>query len=64
MVVPFLANPAAKDEAAAAAVAIGEKIAGSHAPQTADAMRKVVAATANADLQKKAKEVLQRAGGK
>jgi HEAT repeat protein len=61
VVVPFLANPAAKDEAAAAAVAIGEKTAGSHAAQTADAMKKVLAATTNADLQKKAKEVLQRA---
>lgn len=62
VVVPFLANPAAKDEAAAAAVAIGEKTAGSHAAQTAEAMKKVLAATTNADLQKKAKEVLQRAG--
>ncbi len=64
IVVPFLSNPATKDEAAAAAVAIGEKIASSHAPQTADAMNKVLQATANADLQKRAKEVLQRAGGK
>jgi HEAT repeat protein len=64
IVVPFLDNPATKDEAAAAAVTIGEKIAGSHAPQTADAMKKALKATANADLQKRAKEVLQRAGGK
>ncbi len=64
IVVPFLDNPATKDEAAAAAVSIGEKIAGSHAPQTADAMKKVLKVTANADLQKRAKEVLQRAGGK
>jgi HEAT repeat protein len=64
IVVPFFDNPAAKDEAAAAAVAIGEKIAGSHAPQTADAMKKALKVTANADLQKRAREVLQRAGGK
>jgi HEAT repeat protein len=64
IVVPFLDNPATKDEAAAAAVAIGEKTAGSNAPQTADAMKKVLKATANADLQKRAKEALQRAGGK
>jgi HEAT repeat protein len=64
MVVPFLTNPATKDEASAAAVAIGEKIASSHASQTADAMKKVLVATANADLQKKAREVLHRAGGK
>ena len=64
MVVPFLTNPATKDEASAAAVAIGEKIASSHASQTADAMKKVLVATANDDLQKKAREVLHRAGGK
>jgi len=64
IVVPFLSNPATKDEAAAAAVAIGEKVAGANAPQVADAMKKALAATANADLQKRAKEVLQKAGGK
>ena len=64
IVAPFLDNAATKDEAAAAAVAIGEKIADSHAPQTAAAMKKVLKATTNADLQKRATEVLQRAGGK
>lgn len=64
IVVPFLANPATKDEAAAAAVAIGEKIAAANTPQVAEAMKKVLDATANADLQKRAKEVFQKAGGK
>jgi len=64
IVVPFLDNPATKDEAAAAAVSIGEKTAGSHAPQTAEAMKKALKVTANADLQKRAKEILRRAGGK
>jgi len=61
IVVPFLDNPATKDEAAAASVAIGEKIAASHAVQTAAVMAKVLKVTTNADLHKRAKEVLQRA---
>lgn len=62
IVVPFLDSPATKDEAAAAAVAIGEKIAGAHRAEVAVAMTKVLKATQNADLVKRAKETLGRAG--
>ena len=60
MVSPFLDVPGMKDEAAAAAVAIGEKIAGSHKAAVSQAMSKVLKATQNADLTKRAKELLDR----
>ena len=62
IVVPFLDHHATKDEAAAAAVAIGERIAGAHRAEVAAAMTKVLKATQNADLAKRAKETLGRAG--
>lgn len=61
VVLPLLAQPATKDEAAAAAVDIAEKIVGRHASQAADAMKQVLATTANPELQQRAKEVLRRA---
>ncbi len=64
MVVPLLAQPGTRDEAVAAAVAIAEKIVGSHPSQAADAMKQVLANTASAEIQQRAKEVLQRAGVK
>jgi HEAT repeat protein len=64
MVAAFLDSPSMKDEAAAAAVAVGDKIAGSQPKQVAEAMKKVLRVTANKDLQKRAEEVLGRAGGK
>lgn len=60
MVSPFLDAAGMKDEAAAAAVAIGEKIAGSHKAEVARAMSKVLKATQNAGLTKRAKELLDR----
>lgn len=60
MVVPFLDQAAAKEEAAAAAVAIGEKIAGSHPAPVADAMAKVLKTTQNAALKKRAEELRGR----
>jgi len=60
MVVPYLENPAAKDEASAAAVSIGEKIADRHRAEVADAMAKVLKVTANKDLQQRAKTLLAR----
>ncbi len=61
---PLLAQPATRDEAAAALVAVAEKIVAGHASAAADAMRHVLATTGNAELQKKARAVLQRAEGK
>jgi HEAT repeat protein len=63
-VLPLLAQPATREEAAAAAVAIAEKIVGHHAPEAAAAMKQVLATTANPELQRRAKEVLRRAEGK
>jgi hypothetical protein len=60
LVVPFLDNPATKDEASAAALAIGEKLAGSHPAEVAQAVKKVLKATKNQDLLKRAEELLGR----
>jgi len=61
MAVPYL-DGAMKDEAAVAAVAIGEKIVDGNKPAVAEAMKKVLQATQNADVKKRAEEVLKRAG--
>lgn len=62
LVVPCLDDPALKNEAAAAAVAIGERLSGNAA--VLEAMKKVPAATENPDVRARAAEVLKRAGKK
>lgn len=64
MVVPYLDSPTMKDEAAAAAVAIAQRIAAGRNPAIAQAMIKVMQVTKNQSLQKRAKELLDRTGGK
>lgn len=64
MVVPGLDDPALKNEAAVAALAIGERIAGSHPTQVGPAVKKVLAVVENPELQKRAKELLERIGQK
>ncbi len=61
-VVPFLDNPATKNEAAAAAVAIAEKVLESRRPEVAEAMQKVLKATDNPSWKRRAKELLEKAG--
>jgi len=53
LVMKDLGAPALKDEAAAAAVAIGEKIAPAHAAIVAEAMKKANAATDNKQLKRR-----------
>jgi len=53
LVMKDLGAPALKDEAAAAAVAIGEKIAPTHAAVVAEAMKKANAATDNKQLKRR-----------
>jgi hypothetical protein len=60
MVVPYFEG-AAKNEAASAACTIGEETAKSHPAETAAAMKKVLEATQNKGIQKKAHEILGRA---
>lgn len=60
MVAPHL-DGAAKMEAAAAAVSIGDQIAQNHPTEVADAMRKVLEFVQNRDLKRRASEVLNRA---
>jgi len=64
LVVPCLDDPALKNEAAAAALSIGERLADARPAEVAEAMNKVLGATENPDLQKRAREVLERAGKK
>jgi HEAT repeat protein len=61
LVLPHLDNAAMKNEASAAAVAIGDKLAASRAAPVAEAMKKVLQVTDNDDLKKRAQTVLQRA---
>ena len=63
MVAGFLENPALKDEAGAAAVAIGEKIAGSHPAQVAQAMKQVLQGAESEELQRRTRELLDRTAG-
>ncbi len=60
MVVPFLDYPAMKDEASAAAVAIGEKLAGRRPAEVAAAMKKVLQVSGNQDLKNRAAGILAR----
>lgn len=61
MAVGYLENAATKNEACFAAVAIAEKIATKDKSEVADAMRKVLEATTNSDLKKRAKQTLDKA---
>ncbi len=63
-VVSHLDSAALKEEASAAAVAIGEKLAGSHPARVAEAMRQVLKAVQNADVRRRATDLLGRTGGK
>ena len=63
MVLPHLSNAALKDEACAAAVAIGEKIVSSNKPVAADAMKQVLQAKPNDEVAKRARLVLREANG-
>ena len=60
MVAASLPDPGLKDEAGAAAVAIGEKIAGSHPAQVAQAMKQVLKATQGPALRQRAQDLLDR----
>ncbi|MCR4411417.1 MAG: HEAT repeat domain-containing protein, partial [Thermoguttaceae bacterium] len=60
MVAPFLDHPAMKDEAGAAAVAIGEKLAGRRPAEVAAAMKKVLQVSGNQDLKNRAAGILAR----
>ncbi|NLX96362.1 MAG: HEAT repeat domain-containing protein [Rhodopirellula sp.] len=61
LVVPYLDAGGLKESAAAAAVAISEKLAGTAPAAVAEAMQKVVDNTGNAELKKKAAGLLRRA---
>ncbi len=60
-VVPLVDRPAMKEEACTAAVAIAAKIAASQPAAAAEAMRKVLSATANPELKKQAQAILAQA---
>jgi hypothetical protein len=64
MVLPYLDNADLKDEAASAAVGIGERLFGSRPAEVTQAMQAVLKATKNENLAKRAKEVLDRTGKK
>ncbi len=61
LAVPHLDSAALKEAASAAAVAIAEKILDSHPAQVAEAMPKVLQATADGELTGRAKRLLNRA---
>jgi HEAT repeat protein len=61
LVTPHLSNPAVKDEAGLAAVAIGEKLVASNAAAVAAAMDEVVKATQNKAILKRANALQQQA---
>jgi HEAT repeat protein len=60
MVAASLPDPALKDEAGAAAVAIGEKIVGSHPAQVAQAMKQVLKTAPSPALRQRAQDLLNR----
>jgi HEAT repeat protein len=60
MVTPHLGNASLREEASKAAVTIGEKIVGNDPKAVADAMTKVVAATTNEEIVKRAKVLIAR----
>ena len=61
MAMAHLDNAATKDEAAFAAVAIGEKIVDQKPGEVAEAMQKVLKATENRDVRKRGRAVLDKA---
>jgi len=61
MAMAYLDDASTKNEACFAAVAIAEKIGATNAAVAADAMEKVLEATANNDLKKRARAVLNKA---
>lgn len=58
LVTPLIDRPAMKEEACTAAVAIAAKIAKAYPVPAAEAMRKVLSATANPELKKQAQDIL------
>jgi HEAT repeat protein len=61
MAMLYLDEPATKDEASFAAVAIGEKVVEQNLGQVAEAMQKVLKATNNGDVINRAKQILNKA---
>jgi HEAT repeat protein len=61
LVVAHLDNPAIKNEASTAAIAISEKIVAQKPAEVADALTKVLQATDNRDLTRRAKQLLGQA---
>lgn len=64
MVAPYLDDPGLKEEAAVAAVSIGDKQVGSRPAEVAAAMKKVLQVSNSARLLKRAQEILDRSGKK
>ena len=60
MITPHLGNASLREDASKAAVTIGEKIVGNDPKSVAGAMRKVVAATKNEEIVKRAKVLIAR----
>ncbi len=60
MVVPHLANSSLREEASKAAVSIGEKLVNNDPKSVANAMTKVIAATQDEEIAKRAKVLLSR----
>jgi hypothetical protein len=60
MVVPHLANPALAEDAAAAALAVGEKIAQTDPRVVADAMQRVLKSGVSSGKTVQAKALLER----
>jgi HEAT repeat protein len=60
MIIPHLQNSSLREDASKAAVTIGEKIVGNDPKSVADAMTKVVAATKNEEIAKRAKVLIAR----
>jgi len=61
MAMAHLDDPATKDEAAFAAVAIGENIVEQKPREVAEALQKVLKATDNRDVRKRGRAVLNKA---
>lgn len=61
MITPYLSSPALKEEASAAAVMICEKIVNTERAVVAAAMPKILAATTNQEIAKRAKVVIAQA---
>ena len=61
MAMAHLDNPATKDEAAFAAVAISEKLIEQKPGEVADALAKVMRATDNRDVTRRARAILNKA---